>query len=285
MKIHRNIKLVFFVVTLLIIFTFACGSTAPTAEPVANTPVPPTDTEIPPTDTPIPTDTPAPTDTPVPTDTPLPTETPTEIPTETPDLAATEAAEAAQKMEEAAALVGETLESIGLSADNGSLAWIQSEAIPVLINGGSLTTFKPIDDGDIYNNYVLNFDVTWETSTGFAGCGILFHSEDNITKGKQYRFYTLRLSGLPGWDVELWDYGTWQSTTTGTVKYNSLIDQENDAVNQYTLVIQKGIAAVYANGERMSNVIISLNKGRIGVFAWQELEHLLAPLKMGGFGN
>jgi hypothetical protein len=29
--------------------------------------------------------------------------------------------------------------------------------------------------------------------------------------------------------------------------------------------------AAYANGERLSNVIIStMNKGRIGLFAWQE---------------
>jgi hypothetical protein len=193
------------------------------------------------------------------------------MPTETPDLAATEAAEAAQKAEEAAALVGETLESIGLSTNSGNLAWVQIGSIPVTINGGGGTLIDEIDDGDFYETYVLNFDVTWETSTGFAGCGIIFHSEDNLERGKQYRFYTLRLSGLPGWDVELWNYGQWQATTTGDVKFNSAIDQDNDVVNNYILVIQKGVASVYANGERMSNVIISsLNKGRIGVFTWQE---------------
>jgi hypothetical protein len=259
------------IIALIGLLLFACVTTTatPTPELAGEESLPDvstaTDTAVPPTDT----STPEPTEIPttVPTDTPAPTETATP----TPDLAATEAFEATQQAEAAQEMVSEVLAMAELTTDSGHLAWIQERAISVVSDVAWTTEIDSIDNGVVYESYVLNIDTTWETTTGFAGCGIIFHSDDNLERGKQYRFYTLRLSGLPGWDVELWNYGDWQSTTTGGVKYNSVIDQDNDATNNYTLVVRKGLMAAYANGERLSNVIIStMNKGRIGLFAWQE---------------
>jgi hypothetical protein len=144
--------------------------------------------------------------------------------------------------------------------------------MPVVYSqGGFGEVYRPIDDGVVYETYVLHTNMTWESETGFAGCGIIFHAEDNIGNGQQYKFYTLRLSGLPGWDVELWNFGQWQSTTTGSVKLNSAIDQDNGATNEIVLIVRDGLMAAYANTTRLSNVIISTrSSGRIGYFAWQE---------------
>ena len=128
-----------------------------------------------------------------------------------------------------------------------------------------------IDDGVVYENYVLYVDVTWETTTALAGCGITFHSEDNLEKGKQYQFFAYRFSGLPAWDVELWEYGRYKAQTTGKWMINEAIDLSNGATNSYVLVVKDGLLSAYANGRRLSNVIISsLYKGRIAFYGWQE---------------
>jgi hypothetical protein len=234
-----------------------------------------TPTPVPPTDTPVPTDTPEPTatETPMPTatDTPEPTATPTEIPTETPDLAATAAFESTQEAEAALDLVVDVLAEYDLSPDSGHLAWSTLEDIPVINSSPGTLIYEPIDEGVVYGTYVLHTDVTWNSATGLAGCGIIFHSENNLEVGEQYRFYMLRLSGLPLWDVELWRLGDLVSVTTGDAKVNSAIDLSDDATNNIVMIVQDGVMAVYANGVRLSNVIISTRgEGRLAYFAFQE---------------
>ncbi len=59
--------------------------------------------------------------------------------------------------------------------------------------------------------------------------------------------------------------------TTGEVKFNSAINQDNGGVNEYLLVVQDGIMAVYINGTRLSNVIISSpSEGRIAYWTSQD---------------
>ncbi|MFQ5616963.1 MAG: hypothetical protein ACE5GO_10970, partial [Anaerolineales bacterium] len=258
-------------VLLLFALAIACSiippAPTPTPEPTS-TPVPPTQTPLPPTNTP----TPEPTETPtlIPTDTPTETPTPTDTPTATPDLAATAAYESTQAAEAALEKVGKVLAKVNLAQDSGYLAWADEGPIPVISDDYGTMTYIPIDDGVVYETYVLHVDITWDSTGGFAGCGIIFHAEDNLEFGKQYQFFVIRLSGLPAWDVELWNYGDWQSTVTGRVKVNSAINQENRSTNNYVLVVKKGVTSIYANDTRLSNVIISLGEGRIAFYAAQE---------------
>jgi hypothetical protein len=267
MKTHTILK----IIALIGLLLFACVTTTatPTPELAGEESLPDvstaTDTAVPPTDTstPEPTETPSP----EPTDTPVPTETATP----TPDLAATTAFEATQAAEEAMALVGDTLAELELSTESGNLAWIQEEAMPIKSSTYDEFNQEGIDDGVVYENYVLYVDVTWETTTALAGCGITFHSEDNLEKGKQYQFFAYRFSGLPAWDVELWEYGRYKAQTTGKWMINEAIDLSNGATNSYVLVVKDGLLSAYANGRRLSNVIISsLYKGRIAFYGWQE---------------
>lgn len=235
------------------------------------------ETEVP-TDTPAPTDTPVPTDTPEPpTDTPEPTETPTEVPTDTPvptdipDLAATASFESTQVAEAALAVVGEELAKYDISTDAGYLGWVNAEPFEIVTNMGGQTIYEPIDEGDVYSTYVLHADVAWESDTGLAGCGIIFHSEPNIENGKHYEFITIRFSGLPLWDLQLYEFGNFVFSALGGAKSNGAIDQGPGAVNTYTLVVRDGLMTAYANDMRLSNVVInSLREGRIAFFTWQE---------------
>ena len=99
----------------------------------------------------------------------------------------------------------------------------------------------------------------------------MFHSEPSLEKGKQYQFWAARLSGLPVWSVELYEYGYYVLSALGESKVNSAIHLENGSMNNFVLVIRKGIMTAYANDVRLSNVLIpSRDHGRIGFFLWQE---------------
>jgi len=258
----------FIAVLLFALLLTACNTPEP--EPTATNPPPPTDTAEPTaTDTPEPTatDTPEPTA----TDTPEPTETPTDVPTETPDLAATASFESTQAAEAAEAEIIAILADYDVPPDNGYLAWLNPDDIPVINTTAGTQIYEPIDEGVVYETYVLHTDVTWSSQTGLAGCGIIFHSEDNLEFGEQYQFNMLRLSGAPLWDVELYRNGQYQSTTTGEAKFNSAIDLTDDATNEIVFVVHKGLMTIYANGTRLSNVIISTrSEGRIAYFSFQE---------------
>jgi len=226
------------------------------------------------TATPVPSDTPQPTETPVPatpTDTPTETPTPTATPTATLDLAATAAFESTQLAEAVLALVEDELAKYNISTASGFLAWTEPEPIVVLNNVPGTYLSRPIDEGEVYSTYVLHTILTWESVTGLAGCGIIFHSEKNLQSGEQYRFHLLRLSGLPAWDVELWNFGSAQAVTTGQIKVNSAINQGFGDENELVVISTKGLVAFYANGTRLSNVIVNTrSEGRIGYFGFQE---------------
>lgn len=132
-------------------------------------------------------------------------------------------------------------------------------------------TSRPLDDGEVYADFVFHVDVTWESSSGLAGCGVIFRSEDDLGDGLQYQFKTLRLDGAPLWIVQLYEFGRAIANSTGDAKINSAIDQDNGATNSYLFVAEDGLVGIYANGTRLSNVFInSRDEGRFAFFTFQE---------------
>ena len=226
-----------------------------------------------PTDTPVPTDTatPEPTATPIPIDTPTATPTETETPTATLDLAATAAFEATEQAAAALEVVLAELETFNLGADSGELVAVDEGPFDIYLDAFNSWTWDPLDSGEVYDNFVFHVDVTWESSSGLAGCGVIFRSDDNLNDGLQYQFKTLRLDGAPLWIVQLYEFGRPIANSTGDAKFNSAIDQDNGATNSYTFVAEDGLVGIYANGSRLSNVFInSQAEGRFAFFTFQE---------------
>lgn len=192
----------------------------------------------------VPTVTPVPTHTAEPSFTPPPTATSTPIPTSTPDRTAT----AVVKATEAAAgvlteldkLLGET----DIPYEGGYLAWQQTKPISVEMTGPD-SGFAEIDDNLTARNFILKSDVTWN-ATGLLLCGAIFRSEPNLEKGKQYQFIFLRFSGLPAWAIEVHEFGQFKNSPS-RVQYSNAIDQDNDATNQFVLVVQEDQFNLYLN--------------------------------------
>ncbi len=207
---------------------------------------------------------------PTPSSTPTATSSPTAAPTATPtpDLRATERAKA---VDEAARAIAAELDEVGMAGFLGYLDWVHPGPLEVQTQTYGQLVYLPVSPNVDYADFVLHVDVAWDSRSGLSGCGVIFRSEPDLERGEQFRFYTLRLSGLPGWDVELWRYGQYQSTLTGEVKYHSIIDQQAGAINKYVLVATEDRVTIYVNRVRLGSVTITRREaGRIAFFVWQE---------------
>jgi hypothetical protein len=191
--------------------------------------------------------------------------------TPTQDLTATAAVEATAAAEVILGEIDTELQKVNLSTAEGSLGWIGVETIEIIVDQWNSTFYEPVAGEQQFANFVLYADVTWDSTSGVAGCGIIFRSGSNLEESKQYKFNTIRFSGLPGWAVELHEYGRWQSNATGDIKFSSAINMEAKSTNSYVLVAKDTVLTVYVNDTRLSNVTVSsLSTGRIAFFGWQE---------------
>ena len=256
---------VFLVMGLLL----ACGSSAPEAT-ATQPPPPPTNTTVP-SATPEPTDPPTDTPEPTATDTPEPTATNTPEPTATLDLAATAAFEATQAAEAVMDQIGANFELFGVDPAIGGITWTKPEAFDLRINSYQSYDWFSVDNEREFGEYVMGVDITWESTSGFVVCGLVVRGGADLTREKYYIFQTLRLSGLPSWDVELWEFNSWLQTSSGGLVDAPWIEQDNGSTNQFLFYVTKDTVTIWANQVRLGRVVISaLDSGVISYYAWQD---------------
>lgn len=259
----RNGRRLLSLVLVLALAGLACSLSAPDPTPTAR----PTDTAVPPSDTPEPTAT----DTaePTATNTPEPTATETLTPSPTIDLAATAAFEETEAVGALLGTIDQTLSQYGYSVSEGSLGFAGTEPIALSVVSFGTIVFEPIAEAREFSNFAISMDITWDSTSGLAGCGLIFRSEPDLVGGAQYMFRTLRLSGLPAWTVEQWDFGQFQSTLR--TEPNDAIDLDSGSTNNFVIIADGNTLTIYANGERLTGLTISqLTTGRMAVLTWQE---------------
>jgi hypothetical protein len=231
--------------------------------------------EIQPTITLQPTTEPPPSETPQPTSTftPEPTSTPEPTATSTPNWAATVAAEEAATKEAQEAEIRAELEELNLDPERGRLAWTNEGPIVIRLDTYNTEGNEQIGDGAEFSDFVLKADLTWESTGGLAICGFWLRGESYDQRAAHYLFQTIRLSGLPEWDVEYWKYKDWVSTVSpgGQVQTSVHINQDQGATNTYLFVADGPLLTIYANGNRLGRMTLStLNEGVLGSYIWQE---------------
>lgn len=203
-----------------------------------------------------------PTDTPVPTSTPLPT----------PDFTATAQARVTEDYLSALELVAPVLESIGVSTDNGRLAWSSARDITIVADEFNSLLYDDIDSDLALKNFVLSADVTWETETGISGCGFILRADDDIQRGEQIHFIALRLSGLPIWELDLFKFGAFQASLHGGAQASNAISVSNNSTNHFVILARDATITAYANDIRLGagTTPASRDKGQFGFFAFQD---------------
>lgn len=234
----------------------ACGLVAPPAIP---TEPPPSPTSAPPTATlaAVP-----PTDAP----TPVPP-TPTALPTSTPDAAATEAALAAATAAPMLAKIDKELSQYGLSTDEGHLGWLHD---PFTVDLDSYMAEDVHTDYPdlVASDFVMQADITWNTTSGLAGCGFALRAGSDFDHGDSYRVYLIRLGPL--WDIEYYETGKFFSNLTG-IRDALPLDDGVNSTNKITAIVQGNKLGVYANGQELDTITdIRLTKGTPAFISWQE---------------
>ena len=211
----------------------------------------------------------APTNTLQPSLTPAPTDTATPSPTSTPDVTATAGAKAT---ETAASVLNELDKLLGdtdVSYKDGHLAWQQTRPLIIDLSGPD-DQILAVDDKLTAGNFIFKSDVTW-TASGIILCGAVFRSEPDLERGKQYRFLFLRLSGLPAWEIDVFEFGQYKNSPTDT-KFSGALDQDNDATNEFVLIAQDDQFNLYIN-QNHEGRFFDYSKQRVeGSFAFLGLQ-------------
>lgn len=234
----------------------------------AATAEPPTATAAPPTRTPAPTNTPLPptatfTATPLPTSTPLPTAT------QTPDLDATLAVRATQTVEPLIGQINEQLVEFNLSTDEGRFGGL-AKPLKITVSTYMEWEFKePFPDLEV-SDFVLHTSLDWHTSSGLAGCGILFRAEALEKKRPTlYELMLVRLQNAPGWWLVRYEEGQFERELID--KSSGYINDEQDSTNDIFLVARGDTYTLYVNGKRLGQAVDgALTRGAIAFQAYQE---------------
>lgn len=207
--------------------------------------------------------------TPEPTNTPEPpTATPTI--TSTPDKTATVAAAATEEMEAKMVKIAPKLEKLGFDLNSGHLIYTNPSVVSLIVDSYNEDKPKVILDKPV-QDFILQADIGWNSTSGLAGCGIIFRAEEDLERGANYEYVMLRLSGAPAWDIEYFRYGQYQYSLLPSTQFTAAIDERQDAVNTLTLIVQGDtIESIMNTTKGVDASDKKLTEGRIALLAWQE---------------
>ena len=199
--------------------------------------------------------------------TPKPTPKPTA--TATPNATATAEAEWAAYLETRLKDIEPDLTSYGYTLADGRLIWTYEDPIDVTVKEYNMSIYQSLDAPKT-GNFILQTKITWNTTSGLAGCGIFFRQEAEKEDGPANQFVLNRLLNAPGWYIAFNDLGQWQRNLTEYV-YSNSIDDRNDATNIVALVVNGRNIYPYINGKKQRLVEdITLKDGLFALSASQE---------------
>jgi hypothetical protein len=193
-------------------------------------------------------------------------------PEESANIEPTAVIEATQAAEAGIVEINKILQMTDKSSEMGSLLWLQSEPVQISLNRYNQMIYEPFDGDPQASDFVLYSEVTWESTGGLAGCNLIFRSGPNFKDGPQYDLETIRLSGLPGWDIIYFNDSEVQKNVTGVLTAG-VIDQGQGAMNKILLIAEGNKFTVYFNDERIGSYYDyskNLMDGLFAFEAWQE---------------
>lgn len=229
----------------------------------------PTETPVPATSTSLPTATA--TEVPTATATSVPTDTPTPVPSPTLDLAATKTAQETEAANQLNEMVAKDLEKYEVDPAAGHVVWAGEKAVDLEVTDYLGDKNYWLDEVGEVKDFVVQSEVTWDTSGALSLCGITFRSESDRQMGKQNRFFMMRLQYDPGWTIWRWQYGQFQYHVGGGWRGSGSIHDENGDTNLVGLVAKGKDIFVYINHDKQAWIEdLQLTQGEIALSADQE---------------
>jgi len=155
----------------------------------------------------------------------------------------------------------------GLSTDTGSLLWTQGDFVPLRLSSFEGATYSPFLGEPQGSDFALYTEITWVSTSGLAGCGLIFRSEPDFGAGDQYILETIRLSGQPQWDIIYIEDGVFEKNVTGEVATRA-IDQKQGATNKLLLIAEGEKFTVFINDRRIGSYFDYVKSRLEGLFAF-----------------
>lgn len=204
------------------------------------------------------------------TPTPEPTATITPTSTATPDFAATAVQRITNTAAPIVANVEETLKKYEIDGSGGSLHWFSKEEHGIPVTEYNMIIYETIKEAGAVGDFVLKADILWNSTSGLAGCGLVYRSEDESDFSGKYFLQLIRIMNAPAWRIDFYDKATHQKALTNYM-YDNIINDEQDSTNEVILIAKGGEYTVIINGKKMLPVKeSSVLKGYIGFIAHQE---------------
>jgi hypothetical protein len=247
---------------LTVLMTAGCKPTLETTQAPASPPkVEASSTPLPPTPTTPPTATP----------TAPPTDTPTPVPSPTPDAQKTAEAIKSATADAINALVSPDLEKYQVDPSSGHVVWMEPDTIELYINSYLENKNYSLKEAGKMTDFVAQTEVTWSTSGGLALCGVTFRADDDLDKGKQNRFFMMRLQYAPAWTIWFWDKGNFQYFVSPKWVSSGNINDTDGSKNLIALVVQGKKIDIYINYAKQRQLEeTKLKEGKLALSAYQE---------------
>jgi hypothetical protein len=168
------------------------------------------------------------------------------------------------------ALIAPKLEKLGFDLESGRLIHFSQSKVSLSVDSYMADDHKMILEKPI-QDFIMQADVSWKSSSGLAGCGIVFRAEEDLERGANYQYLMMRLSGAPAWDIQHYNYGQYQYSLLPFTQFTPAIDDRQNAINTITLIVRgdtfKSIINTTKGNDARDN---GLTEGGIALLAWQE---------------
>lgn len=171
-------------------------------------------------------------------------------------------------------MVAKELAKYNVDPAKGHVAWVMDTPVDLDGTGYAQGWYRPIKELDMLKDFVVQTEITWDTSGGLAGCAYLFRAPKDwdLEIGDYYEFSMLRLANAPTWFIDYYKGGRWQYSLPGGrgMQSANLLD-EKQSKNIVTLDAHGDNLTIYINGvkERM----IQNNKVTEGRLAFEVVQN------------
>jgi hypothetical protein len=142
----------------------------------------------------------------------------------------------------------------GIDPANGHVAWIHP---PTALTVTGYLQHDYVNDfiGTVAQNFVVSTDITWDTTTGLAGCGLVLRSNGNQDALSQYLVIATRganghvvfnsmLDGKLRNGIDFYAYGL-----------DPNFDSHNGTTNRLTVVGRGNTFTIFTNGVQIGQVV------------------------------
>lgn len=171
-----------------------------------------------------------------------------------------------------AAPFGQELAQYGVDSARGRLAWVHPP-IALDVEGYQVSDYVNYFIATVHQNFVVSTDLTWNTTTGLAGCGFVLRSNGDEESLDEYLLIASRGgNGTVNFIVQQDSAFSGENTVSldaGSLDPN--FQFQNDTTNRLAVVAEGNTFTIYTNGVQLGTITDNMyDRGFVAMAALSE---------------